>query len=272
MTNSTLIVSYFKRSLDWVLKATKQSLALSLPNIADLPREKTLYTFDSESSLAEFIIGTDKDIGGESEAVWGLTKDKTGTSRRIELTKGLFCGNLSIDIPANSSLDKSGYVGLRSKQKPPVLFHIPTHDVALYRYLEVRARGNRFVQKNQLAMDKSQVKTVGFSLLRQPGPFELELAWIKAVNTLDTVGDFDVLKPGQFLDEATGEIRTLRPGEELGRTVPLWEGEKPEMYVRQPKDSTVQVDSTTRPSGRPGVQRNEHDASDRPPAEQHTKL
>ncbi|KAJ3303937.1 hypothetical protein HDV03_003410 [Kappamyces sp. JEL0829] len=103
-----------------------------------------------------------------------------------------------------------------------------------------------FVQKNQLAMDKSQVKTIGFSLLRQPGPFELELAWIKAVNTLDTVGDFDVLKPGQFLDEATGEIRTLRPGEELGRTVPLWEGEKPEMYVKQPKDSTVQRSSPSR--------------------------
>ncbi len=59
-------------------------------------------------------------------------------------------------------------------------------------------------------MDKSQVKTIGFSLLRQPGEFELEIDWIKAMNTLDTFGEFDVLQPGQFIDERTGEIKSVK--------------------------------------------------------------
>lgn len=41
-------------------------------------------------------------------------------------------------------------------------------------------------------MDKSQIKTIGFSLLRQPGEFELELEYIKAVNTDLAIGDYDI--------------------------------------------------------------------------------
>jgi hypothetical protein len=33
-----------------------------------------------------------------------------------------------------------------------------------------------------------QVRSVGFSIVRQPGPFELEVDWIKGWNTEKTVG------------------------------------------------------------------------------------
>lgn len=53
-------------------------------------------------------------------------------------------------------------------------------------------------------MDKSQVKTIGFSLLRQPGEFELEIQHIAAVNTDLAIGDYDIELPTKqvILEEA----------------------------------------------------------------------
>lgn len=39
-----------------------------------------------------------------------------------------------------------------------------------------------YVQKNQLAMDTRKIRTIGISLVRQDGPFELEIESIKALN------------------------------------------------------------------------------------------
>ncbi len=66
------------RSFDWILENTKQSLALKLPDISKLPLEKELYKLKTEQDLEEFIIGTDSDIGGESNAHWALTTQSTG--------------------------------------------------------------------------------------------------------------------------------------------------------------------------------------------------
>lgn len=59
----------------------------------------------------------------------------------------------------------------------------------------------RFVQKSQLPMDKTKIKTIGFSLVRQDGEFELEIKSIKASNTPFTLGDYDILQPGEVVDE-----------------------------------------------------------------------
>ena len=55
------------------------------------------------------------------------------------------------------------------------------------------------VVQSQLPMDKSQIKTIGFSLLRQPGEFELEIEYIKAVNTDLAIGDYDITHVGNEL-------------------------------------------------------------------------
>jgi NADH dehydrogenase [ubiquinone] 1 alpha subcomplex assembly factor 1 len=39
------------------------------------------------------------------------------------------------------------------------------------------------VQKRQIPMDTSRIRTVGVSILRQDGDFEIEIDWIKAMNT-----------------------------------------------------------------------------------------
>ncbi|KAJ3384077.1 hypothetical protein HDU84_003199 [Entophlyctis sp. JEL0112] len=59
-----------------------------------------------------------------------------------------------------------------------------------FRDFILTAYGN--VQKRQLEMDRSRIRNVGFSIVRQDGEFSLELDWIKAVNTERTAGDRDI--------------------------------------------------------------------------------
>jgi hypothetical protein len=43
-------------------------------------------------------------------------------------------------------------------------------------------------------MDRTKIKTIGFSILSQPGDYMLELDHIRAINTKDTLGDFDIIE------------------------------------------------------------------------------
>lgn len=52
------------------------------------------------------------------------------------------------------------------------------------------------IQEDQIEMFRQKVKTVGISLMdRQEGPFEIEVDWIKAMNTEFTEGDMDRIPP-----------------------------------------------------------------------------
>lgn len=52
------------------------------------------------------------------------------------------------------------------------------------------------IQEDQIEMFRQKVKTVGISLMdRQEGPFEIQVDWIKAMNTEFTEGDMDRLPP-----------------------------------------------------------------------------
>ncbi len=51
---------------------------------------------------------------------------------------------------------------------------------------------NGMTQKHQFQFEKENVKSIGFSCMRQTGPFGIEIEWIKAMNTMDTFGEFDI--------------------------------------------------------------------------------
>ncbi len=57
------------------------------------------------------------------------------------------------------------------------------------------------VQQLQYMMDRSSIKTVGFSVLGQDGDFSIEIDSINAINTRYTFGDRDILGEGQYIDE-----------------------------------------------------------------------
>jgi hypothetical protein len=64
------------------------------------------------------------------------------------------------------------------------------------------------VQKKQITMDRTKIKSMGFSILSQPGEFSLELDYIKAVNDKNTLGDYDIIDKDQFIDE-NGRLRSI---------------------------------------------------------------
>ncbi|KAJ3125283.1 hypothetical protein HK098_000408 [Nowakowskiella sp. JEL0407] len=242
-----------------------------------------MFKFHTREDVENWIVGSDADIGGLSEAYWGHTLQNHAK----------FWGKISTDIPPNSKLTRSGYAGIRSKELPLTLFHRPRFDTEPFRYLAIRARGDNrqwfvniqtdslyptylwqhrmyfstpgewetilipfrdfvltakgYIQTRNMPMYREKVKTVGFSVIRQPGNFSLELDWIKAVNTPKTMGDFDVMEPGTYLDKFN-RLRRLKPGQTieqaLGNTIRFFEDpndkdlEEPETFVNE-KDAKI---------------------------------
>ncbi|KAI9101312.1 complex I intermediate-associated protein 30-domain-containing protein [Phlyctochytrium arcticum] len=259
-----VISSYLKRSWGYVKDETSAAMKFDIGWRKELP----MYHFKSVEDMQGWAVGSDADIGGKSEAYWGLTPENTA----------LFWGKLSTEIPEGVKLDRSGYAGIRSRERPLTLFHKPRFDTTMFRYLAVRAKGDSrqwfvnlqtdslyptylwqhrmyfqkpgewevimlpfrdfvltahgYVQPRQLAIDRAKIKSVGFSVVRQPGDFSLEIDWIKAVNSTRTLGDYDILEPGEYMDK-NGNLRKLKPGENLmdvlGTRIKLFEDkeEKP---------------------------------------------
>lgn len=94
---------------------------------------RTLFKFHNEADLAQFVVGSDKDIGGMSSAYMDL-KGPGGTAR--------FWGNLSLDVAPemHGKLLKSGYAGIRNRRRTS-LFGEMTEDLTFYDYLVLRVRG-----------------------------------------------------------------------------------------------------------------------------------
>ena len=53
----------------------------------------------------------------------------------------------------------------------------------------------------QLGMDRSRVKTIGLSLTRQETDFDLQIDWIKGLNTEKTMGDYDLITHEEFMKQ-----------------------------------------------------------------------
>ncbi|KAL5033971.1 hypothetical protein BDV3_003590 [Batrachochytrium dendrobatidis] len=220
-----IAVGYVKRSFAHIQNETKAALNFDIA----FKKEQTLFRLNSVQDLEKWVVGSDADIGGLSEAYWGLTPQNTG----------LFWGTLSTELPPKATFNRSGYAGVRSKELQPIIFHKPKIDASMFRYLAIRAKGDKnqwfinlrttsiyptyvwqhrlyfqrpgewetimipfrdfiltshgFVQPHQIAMDRSAIKTVGLSILRQPGDFSVEIDWIKALNTDQTLGDMDII-------------------------------------------------------------------------------
>ncbi|KAF8981950.1 hypothetical protein BGZ46_002050 [Entomortierella lignicola] len=95
-------------------------------------RELPLVSIKSQEDLKGWLVGCDKDIGGFSEAHLEITKNGTGR----------FYGQLSLDLPENESVEKSGYAGIRTKTRPGSIFGTPVWDTSLFEYLSLRVKGD----------------------------------------------------------------------------------------------------------------------------------
>ncbi|KAI9138020.1 complex I intermediate-associated protein 30-domain-containing protein [Paraphysoderma sedebokerense] len=113
------LFSFLKRSLDTVGRD------------AGKERSKTLYNLHSKNDVQKWVVGSDKDIGGYSNAkfdwVDGFAK---------------FHGSISHQIPPNTRVAKSGYAAIKAKKLPYTLFGHPTHDVSDFRFIMLRLKSN----------------------------------------------------------------------------------------------------------------------------------
>ena len=236
-------IGYFKKTCNYAQNLASKALEFNPP----FPREKLLFKFNTVDDCQKWICGSDSEIGGKSEAFWGMNG-----------SNGVFWGHLRMDQPKNSNYDRSGYCAIRSKEGESFLFKKERIDVQMFRYLELRVKGDAktfmvnistelypnviwqhrlniikpnewkivripfrdfirtssgFIQQKQILMDKSAIKHIGFSILEQSGEFCLELDYIKAVNTEHTLGDLDILADGEYLQD--GRIKKLKPGESI---------------------------------------------------------
>lgn len=128
-------------------------------------KEMAMTSLSSEKDLKQWVFGSDKDIGGFSEAKLELTPEGTA---------GRFHGNISLELPANREIKQSGYAAMRTKQRAQTLFGTPCWDTSLFRYLALHVKGDGRKYFVNIQTD-GVVKTDLFQhrlFLRTPGQWE----------------------------------------------------------------------------------------------------
>ncbi|KAG9017146.1 hypothetical protein FRB90_001570 [Tulasnella sp. 427] len=116
---------------------------------------KTLFTFKNSADIAQYVVGSDSDIGGYSSAKLDL--DPHGHGR--------FSGELRTEVrPQMQGKMKSGYAGFRNKMRPS-LFGNVTDDLSLYKYLCLRVK----------AGGDPQTRNGYFVNIQTDGPIETDL-------------------------------------------------------------------------------------------------
>ncbi|KAF0396321.1 CIA30-domain-containing protein [Gigaspora margarita] len=222
---------YFKRSLD-VAKETGAKILKADP----LPwsKEQLLLSLNSQEDLKKWAIGCDKDIGGYSNASLELTpegKAKFSGNISLELPKN----NSRIEKSGYAAIKSKSrgstlfgtpcwdttlyrYLSIRAKgdnkkylvniqTDGPVISDLFQHRLFLRKpgewetimipFTDFILTNHGVIQEPQIEMYRERVRTIGISLLMQPGPFCLELDWIKMINTDETIGDYDRIHLGR---------------------------------------------------------------------------
>ncbi|KAG8900522.1 hypothetical protein FRB99_005992 [Tulasnella sp. 403] len=131
------------------VRVARDSIAAVLrmdPGLSEVP-PKVLFTLQSPADIAQYVVGSDADIGGFSSA--RLDLDNEG--------RGRFSGEIRTDVrPQMQGKMRSGYAGFRNKvlrrsgqsalmltlslKMRPSLFGNVTDDLSLYKYLSLRVR------------------------------------------------------------------------------------------------------------------------------------
>ncbi|CAG8521030.1 7721_t:CDS:2 [Paraglomus brasilianum] len=203
-------------------------------------KELPMLQLNTKEDLQKWVVGSDKDIGGNSDAKLEITPENVCR----------FYGNVCKDLPPIASEQAaSGYAGMRSKVRGLTVFGTPNWDTSMFRFLALRVRGDNkkyfvnmqtegvhpadlwqhrlflrnpgqwevvmipfrdfiltrkgIILEPQIEMNREKVKTVGFSLLAQSGPFSLEIDYITAINTEETEGDWPrITKPKKDKEKA----------------------------------------------------------------------
>ncbi|KAK9716263.1 hypothetical protein RND81_06G222100 [Saponaria officinalis] len=103
-------MSRFRSLVQASLNATKKALTWNLDDLMP-PVEKYIFDFSSKEQIKKWHLYSDSEYGGLSSASLEVTDEGDGS-------KGLFSGNLSLDVTEGSTwnIKRSGFCGMRSKK------------------------------------------------------------------------------------------------------------------------------------------------------------
>ncbi|KAJ3243040.1 hypothetical protein HDU78_000870 [Chytriomyces hyalinus] len=219
--------SYLNRSASYIQQ--EASNALKLDGFSSWKKDLPMFQLNSVEALEQFVLGCDADIGGQSEAYWGHTPSNTGlfwgkldtkVPEGSKFEHSGYAGIKSKERPFtlfhHPRFDASQfrYLAIRCKADSRQYFVnlqtdsiYPSYtwqhrlqaetpgewEVVMIPFRDFILTAHGHVQKNQLELDRTKIRNVGLSIMRQDGEFSLELDWIRAVNTERTLGDRDIL-------------------------------------------------------------------------------
>ncbi|CAB4436317.1 unnamed protein product [Rhizophagus irregularis] len=227
---------FLKRSLDAIKEGGTRILKA---NPVPWEKEQLLLQFNNAKELENWVIGCDKDIGGFSNASLEFIEEGYGKFHgnisldipkyNQELTRsgyagirsrirgsslfGVRCWDTSLfrylAIKARGD-NKKYFVNIQTDG--PVLTDLFQHrlflrkpgewEIVMIPFRDFILTNHGIVQDPQIEMYRERVKTIGFSILSQPGSFCLDIDWIKTMNTDSTEGDWNI-RPSQKDQEKT---------------------------------------------------------------------
>ncbi|KAF9154435.1 hypothetical protein DFQ26_000244, partial [Actinomortierella ambigua] len=123
------MLGFVRRSLNVLKTETNKVVKM---DISQRQNELPMAALRTKEDLKGWLVGCDRDIGGFSEAHLEISDEG----------KGRFHGNLSLDLPSNEGVEKSGYAGIRTKTRPGSMFGTPVWDTVQYEYLQLKVKGD----------------------------------------------------------------------------------------------------------------------------------
>lgn len=138
--------------------------ALNLDGLRGWQKEMPMATLKTQKDISHWATGSDKDIGGFSQAYLEVTSEGAGK----------FHGEISLELPSNREIKQSGYAAMRTKQREQTMFGTPCWDTSLFRYLALHVKGDKRKYFVNIQTD-GVVKTDLFQhrlFLRTPGQWE----------------------------------------------------------------------------------------------------
>ncbi|BFZ61858.1 hypothetical protein YB2330_002936 [Saitoella coloradoensis] len=126
-------MSFWKRSYDELRKLTAKTIRFN-PNTYTRDPELTFINFKTPEALDSVITGCDEDIGGFSSVNLDFEPSENAA---------VFHGSLSLQVPANPNVTRSGYAAFRTKVPARTLFGTPRFETDGYQHIALRVKGDR---------------------------------------------------------------------------------------------------------------------------------
>ncbi|GAA5811140.1 hypothetical protein MFLAVUS_004569 [Mucor flavus] len=212
--------------------------ALNMDGLRGWQKEMPMAALKSEKDLLQWAVGCDKDIGGFSTANLEMTPEGVGkfygeislelpanreikqsgyaamrTKPKDQTMFGTPCWDtslfryLALHVKGDKrkyfvNIQTDGVVKTDLFQHRLFLRTPGQWETVMIPFKDFILTNNGMIQEDQIEMFRQKVKTVGISLMdRQEGPFEIQVEWIKSMNTEFTEGDMDRIPPKEEVKE-----------------------------------------------------------------------